>query len=218
MGDQVNSYLEGLRPKQLEEYHNAFQIGAIQPAGKKEKKRASPPKRAAAAKPTPPVQQVDYDDDDDDDDVEDFTCQFCLKHDASFTDDVLDIHYWSKCEMLTPCGQCEQVIEISCLNDHLLTECKYKNHNKECKRCGEAINADYIKDHVARSDCAVQLPENEANRYDLYSILCLKKTKLLKMLVVHCVMKTLVQVKEVGETICCEKNVRKTSDLYNKKV
>lgn len=60
----------------------------------------------------------------DEDEVPAFTCQFCGVYDETFTEDGLDLHYWKDCPMLAACGQCGQVIEVSCLNEHLLTECE----------------------------------------------------------------------------------------------
>ena len=48
-----------------------------------------------------------------DDDVL-YTCQFCGKYDASFTDEKLDMHYWQECAMLMSCNECGQVrIEVA---------------------------------------------------------------------------------------------------------
>lgn len=62
----------------------------------------------------------------DESEVPEFTCQFCGMYDEAFTEEGLDLHYWQDCLMLAACGQCGQVIEVSCLNDHLLTECDFK--------------------------------------------------------------------------------------------
>jgi hypothetical protein len=52
------------------------------------------------------------------------TCQFCGRHDPSFDDATLDLHFWRDCPMLMTCAECEQVVEISYLREHLLTECE----------------------------------------------------------------------------------------------
>jgi hypothetical protein len=33
-----------------------------------------------------------------------------------------------------------KVIEVAVQNEHLLTECQFKNNYKKCQRCNEAIN------------------------------------------------------------------------------
>lgn len=182
-----------LRPKQLQEYQSAFEnmtsSGESRPSssgGRVSKPASSKPHASRKSSPriidddenqnaivmkqesTPMTEEdEDYDEDDLDNSVDEFTCQFCLKTDDSFTDDGLDMHYWSQCPMLTPCSLCEQVIEIACLNDHLLSECSMNGMNKECPRCGEAINEQYIEEHIARADCPIKLPKKEANRCPL---------------------------------------------------
>lgn len=98
---------------------------------------------------------------------EPFTCQFCGRHDPEFTDDALDIHYWKECPMLTSCLQCEQVIEVAMLNEHLLNECEMKHNHKKCPRCGEAIAAQYFNQHVKRASCRPAKPASKANRCPL---------------------------------------------------
>jgi centrosomal protein CEP104 len=64
------------------------------------------------------------------------TCNFCGIYDKNFTEESLDIHYWRDCPMLTCCWECDQVIEIKSIEEHLLEECrelnKYMYHPK-CK-------------------------------------------------------------------------------------
>ena len=50
-------------------------------------------------------------------------CNFCLRVDPSFNEESLDIHYWKECPMLTTCWECDQVIEIAQIEEHLLGEC-----------------------------------------------------------------------------------------------
>lgn len=59
-----------------------------------------------------------------DDEVGEFTCQFCGRQDPTFTPEVLDVHYWRECPMLTQCEFCQQVIEIATLCSHLAEECE----------------------------------------------------------------------------------------------
>merc|ERR1712232_127164 len=98
---------------------------------------------------------------------EPFTCQFCGRHDPSFTDMKLDVHYWRECPMLCGCPRCEQIIEVSTLNDHLLNECTKKDNHKMCPRCGEAIAARYYELHVKRNNCLECKSKDEANRCPL---------------------------------------------------
>ena len=76
-------------------------------------------------------------------DLDPFTCQFCNRYDPNFTDDLLDMHYWKECPVLTSCRHCGQVVEIMCLHEHMTTECehrdKFKKDNagklKQMERC-----------------------------------------------------------------------------------
>ena len=70
-----------------------------------------------------------------------FRCQFCGLFDERFSsENELDFHYWKDCPMLTCCLKCEQTIEISYLNEHVLVECKCRQNHGKCPRCGEAIS------------------------------------------------------------------------------
>lgn len=78
------------------------------------------------------------------------TCQFCGRHDPSFDDETLDMHFWRDCPMLMPCTMCDQVVEISFLREHLLSECENAEAPSEargiaegtCPLCAEAVPAD----------------------------------------------------------------------------
>lgn len=50
-------------------------------------------------------------------------CNFCGRYDEAFNSESIDIHYWKECPMLTTCWECEQVIEIQFMADHLVNEC-----------------------------------------------------------------------------------------------
>lgn len=67
-------------------------------------------------------------------------CQFCLMHDPLFiNDENLDRHLVDECPMLTDCV-CQQVIEISDLTNHLITDTeRHGNEASLCNRCGEAV-------------------------------------------------------------------------------
>ena len=53
--------------------------------------------------------------------------QFCGRYDPNFTEDMLDMHYWKECPMLTSCKFCGQVVEIMTLNVHMLEECEKRS-------------------------------------------------------------------------------------------
>lgn len=48
-------------------------------------------------------------------------CIFCLSKGQVYSEEGLNIHYWRSCPMLTRCEACKQVVEISYLNSHLLS-------------------------------------------------------------------------------------------------
>ena len=96
------------------------------------------------------------------------TCDFCGKIDKNFLDKKkLDIHLWKDCPMLNLCQMCEQVVEISCLNSHLLEECDFKKSFKKCPRCKEAIHSNNYKQHTDEMACLPNKPGNVANRCPL---------------------------------------------------
>ena len=47
----------------------------------------------------------------------------------------MDMHYWRECPMLTTCWECEQVVEIKQIEDHLLHECRNKDRYSFCDKC-----------------------------------------------------------------------------------
>jgi centrosomal protein CEP104 len=85
-------------------------------------------------------------------------CQFCGLADPSFTEEKLDLHYWSDCPNLICCKQCEQVIEIPTLQEHLLAECEVAGAYRECPRCLQAIPAGQFDAHVEGQSCAPPAP------------------------------------------------------------
>ena len=64
------------------------------------------------------------------------TCDFCGWGNGEATEDTLDLHYWQDCPFLMACTRCTQVIEISTLPEHLLTECSSKGEYAACQTCG----------------------------------------------------------------------------------
>ncbi|EEY59893.1 uncharacterized protein PITG_13040 [Phytophthora infestans T30-4] len=137
VGADVEGYLKSLRPKQLEEYQAAFEAAETAKVSSRR------------------------------DSVDEYTCPFCGVVDDKFDSDYLDQHFWASCKMLTPCKMCGQVIEISTLNEHLLTECEMQQNHRECPRCGEAITAKFYERHVSLNDCPPRAPLNRANRCPL---------------------------------------------------
>lgn len=115
-----------------------------------------------------PDEMLDHDNDEDDNEsVDEYTCPFCGVVDDRFDSDRLDHHFWADCKMLSPCKMCGQVIEISCLNEHLLVECELKKNHMECPRCGEAITAKFYDKHVGLNDCLPCPHPKKANRCPL---------------------------------------------------
>ncbi|XP_053061981.1 centrosomal protein of 104 kDa isoform X2 [Acinonyx jubatus] len=112
----------------------------------------------AAARPAPEVPAAHYLDN---------LCIFCGERSESFTEEGLDLHYWKQCLMLTRCTCCRQVVEISSLTEHLLTECDKKDGFGKCYRCNEAVLKEELPRHIKAKDCNPAKPEKLANRCPL---------------------------------------------------
>ncbi|XP_053755048.1 centrosomal protein of 104 kDa isoform X2 [Panthera pardus] len=112
----------------------------------------------AAACPAPEVPAAHYLDN---------LCIFCGERSESFTEEGLDLHYWKRCLMLTRCACCRQVVEISSLTEHLLTECDKKDGFGKCYRCNEAVLKEELPRHIKAKDCNPAKPEKLANRCPL---------------------------------------------------
>jgi hypothetical protein len=97
------------------------------------------------------------------------SCQFCGQEDSTWTEEKLDLHFWQDCPMLTSCKHCEQVIEITTLNDHLLKECETANV-QACTRCAEPVPAQSYAEHVKRATC-LRTTHAHATHFTLYSAL-----------------------------------------------
>lgn len=80
-------------------------------------------------------------------------CIFCGEKNESFTEEMLDIHYWKACPMLKRCSKCSQVIEICRTNQHLLEECEAKNKFTSCTRCKEAVLKAELDNHLHDKIC-----------------------------------------------------------------
>ena len=94
-------------------------------------------------------------------------CQFCGVEDAAFTDETLDLHYWKDCPMLISCPQCDEVIEIHTLNDHILDECEVPGTHSMCARCKEPVPVKELKVHKANAACLPRKPASKKNRCPL---------------------------------------------------
>ncbi|XP_033052004.1 centrosomal protein of 104 kDa isoform X8 [Trachypithecus francoisi] len=94
-------------------------------------------------------------------------CIFCGERSESFTEEGLDLHYWKHCLMLTRCDHCKQVVEISSLTEHLLTECDKKDGFGKCSRCSEAVFKEELPRHIKNKECNPAKPEKLANRCPL---------------------------------------------------
>ncbi|XP_044092930.1 centrosomal protein of 104 kDa isoform X3 [Neovison vison] len=94
-------------------------------------------------------------------------CIFCGERNEAFTEEGLDLHYWKHCLMLTRCAHCKQVVEISSLTEHLLTECDRKDGFGKCYRCSEAVLKEELPRHIKTKACNPAKPEKLANRCPL---------------------------------------------------
>jgi centrosomal protein CEP104 len=75
------------------------------------------------------------------------------------------------CPLLIECN-CEQVIEIACLNEHLLSEweCNNSKDYKQCSRCSEAVHVEDFEQHVTSKNCKPQKPAEKATRCPLCKV------------------------------------------------
>ncbi|NWR45758.1 CE104 protein, partial [Regulus satrapa] len=94
-------------------------------------------------------------------------CIFCGERNESFTEEGLDLHYWKHCPMLTRCEHCKQMLEISSLTEHLLSDCDKRDSFGKCPRCREAVPRDELPRHVKSRICNPAKPENVANHCPL---------------------------------------------------
>lgn len=149
----LEPFLRDLRPKQLEEYHAAFEKAAAEDKFKGMARKITKPtvltprtnnKKVSVASggqvQTSAVRSMEKDG------VEDVgggqLCMFCGASDPAWNEDALDMHYWKDCSFLTPCPACAQVVEIAGLADHLLDECEHRDMYVQCEVTGLAIRSD----------------------------------------------------------------------------
>jgi len=159
----VERYLGSLRPRQLDEYKEAFRE-----ASGEEEPLASPEPKSNMASEESPVQRkaepssmkkaeeeelVSEEEDVLEDSTDPYTCQFCGKYDPSYTEEALDLHYWQECVMLMSCRECSQVIEISCLAEHYLEECEFQEKYTTCNVSGEVVLKDELSEWQASAEC-----------------------------------------------------------------
>lgn len=153
--ETVKALIDGLRPKQKDEYllaieerrdgkapatrevartDHQLQHQPHSPAGKVNTTAA----KAAKGKNTQP--QGARDSVDTAADQQDFTsCMFCGMRNKGWTENDLDLHYWKECPLLISCPTCAQIVEIAGLPEHLLDECEHKQQFVPCDVTGNHV-------------------------------------------------------------------------------
>eukprot|EP00923_Selenidium_pygospionis_P036638 GHVN01064246.1.p1 GENE.GHVN01064246.1~~GHVN01064246.1.p1 ORF type:complete len:979 (-),score=249.87 GHVN01064246.1:175-3111(-) len=98
-------------------------------------------------------------------DQPDPVCDFCGLTSSHFTDPIqLDMHWLRHCAMLTLCKECDHVIELSQVPDHLLDECTKRgdegddNSFAECDRCHQAVKIADFQEHITTPQCKLTTP------------------------------------------------------------
>lgn len=81
------------------------------------------------------------------------TCEYCGKFDQNFNQDTLDLHMYKDCPMLYLCKECENIIEVLNINNHLVNECTSKSKYQECPTCMEAILKSDYANHIDQGMC-----------------------------------------------------------------
>ncbi|KAI8824237.1 uncharacterized protein EV422DRAFT_312421 [Fimicolochytrium jonesii] len=109
--------------------------------------RKGPPKKAPLGKkPSVTNEREDWN--------IDSTCVFCgERSDALADEDNLDTHYWAQCPMLNKCPNCNSIVEIPMLQQHMLEECDKRATVKQCPKCKEVFNASDFAAHSAKKQC-----------------------------------------------------------------
>lgn len=80
----------------------------------------------------------------------------------------MDLHYFQSCPMLTQCSECQQIIEIATLSEHLLTECEQRSKYEPCpNNCGEALKTAELDSHLAARSCRPLPDPTASNRCPL---------------------------------------------------
>jgi centrosomal protein CEP104 len=159
VGARIQPYIQDLRPAQLEQLNSGF--GEID-NGKQMPKavvEAAAPKKVASKQASisgpASIPKVSM-------------CVYCGKRDNIFSnEDNMDIHWYKDCPMLVSCANCNQVIEILHLNEHLLRECELSNVMRQCSRCKEAVHIEEYEQHIEEQSCFPGKPARSSNRCPL---------------------------------------------------
>lgn len=85
------------------------------------------------------------------------TCIFCGIAGVEFTPESLDEHYWNSCVLLMHCPECTLVIEITDLNNHLVSECASKEDFKTCLNCKGSFHREEFEKHVGSEVCKTSI-------------------------------------------------------------
>jgi centrosomal protein CEP104 len=159
----MEGHLEKLRPAQVDEIKKAFaEIDAAEgtrefpddmPTAPKSATKAPPKERAVArvtAAPEHDADVIDVGDEDEDwkmppDDPQ--TCQFCGRHEPTWNEEQMDMHFWQDCPLLTVCQSCGQVVELAAMTDHVLGECELKDDFAQCRKCHAAVLVTQLASH-----------------------------------------------------------------------
>ena len=80
-------------------------------------------------------------------------CDYCQR--KMKKDEVLANHWVTDCKMFVRCEKCSMNVEVKDLNNHKLTECKFKNDFKECNTCHEAVTNEEYENHL-KSKCSIK--------------------------------------------------------------
>ncbi|CAK0887687.1 unnamed protein product, partial [Prorocentrum cordatum] len=163
---RIAGHLQQLRPAQREVFDAEFEAAgrdhaALTPAAASARRGSAgavpglpPPSKPPTRGDNPSsvgggtTQTFEYSDDE----ADESTCQFCGRHDPSFTVETIDVHYWRECPMLAQCEFCQQVIEISTLHSHWCEECEKE---EKARARAEATTGSQCP------LCAVELPGTE---------------------------------------------------------
>ena len=135
LGEQeLSRYYDKLRPAQMEALKQKF--AEIDDGGVAPKKKISAPKKSTvdtnigktAKKMGQPRQQAQHEPTNHEQeeyagDQSAKTCQFCDLYDKNFDEETMDLHHYRECVMLTQCWECDNVVEIDNIEEHLLKEC-----------------------------------------------------------------------------------------------
>jgi hypothetical protein len=80
-------------------------------------------------------------------------CEFCLIEDPNLSDE----HY-RECPMWTQCWECNNMVEIALVEEHLIKECPQSYKYKYCEDC-EAV---YLHEEFDGHECEPNEPKGAA--------------------------------------------------------